>query len=165
MERWKVIEGTKDLYEVSETGKVRRVSTGQVLKPTINENGYCYVTLSIGEGRTIKRRVHRLVAEAFVKNPLGLAQINHKDENKQNNTADNLEWCTAGYNINYGTRNQRHAVKMSRPVLQMNIEGAILKRWPSMTEAQRILGISKRNISRCCRGLQNTAYGYRWKYE
>lgn len=165
MERWKVIEGTKDLYEVSETGKVRRVSTGQVLKPTNNENGYCYVTLSIGEDRTIKKRVHRIVAEAFVENPFGLTQVNHKDENKQNNSAGNLEWCTAGYNINYGTRNKRHAAKMSRPVLQMNIEGAILKRWPSMTEAQRILGISKRNISRCCRGLQNTAYGYRWKYD
>lgn len=58
-----------------------------------------------GKART--HRIHRLVATAFIPNPLRLNQINHKDEIKTNNNVENLEWCDVKYNINYGTRNQK----------------------------------------------------------
>ena len=60
--------------------------------------------------------IHRLVALAFLDNPNNYPQINHKDENKLNNCVDNLEWCDAKYNINYGTRNDRMAKTQSRKI-------------------------------------------------
>ena len=67
-------------------------------------NGYKYVNLS-KNNKTKTYRVHRLVAKAFIDNPEKLPQINHIDENKSNNQVNNLEWCTAKYNVNYGDRN------------------------------------------------------------
>lgn len=101
-EIWKETHRRKG-YEVSNLGRVRH--NGRVLKASCNPKGYMVVRL----GRKVCCTVHRLVAECFVPNPDGLPQVNHKDENKQNNAASNLEWCTCKYNINYGTALQRMA--------------------------------------------------------
>lgn len=108
-EIWRPIEGYEGLYEVSSYGRVRsldmyvrcksyRLHKGKVLSPIINTNGYLFVGL---QGKRFS--VHRLVAQAFIPNPQGLPQVNHIDENKSNNNVDNLEWCDAKYNNNYGT--------------------------------------------------------------
>lgn len=73
---------------------------GKPLKPADNGRGYLIVTVRVGGIKTCKG-VHRLVAEAWVENPNNLPEVNHKDCNKLNNCADNLEWCTRGYNIGY----------------------------------------------------------------
>jgi hypothetical protein len=65
------------------------------------------VHLTALNGKAKKERVNRLVAIAFLDNPEGLPQVNHKDENKLNNSVENLEWCSAKYNANYGTRTER----------------------------------------------------------
>lgn len=70
-------------------------------------NGYEMVTLYDQTRRGRKKKIHRLVAEAFIPNPDNLPSINHKDENRTNNRADNLEWCTVAYNSTYGTVSQR----------------------------------------------------------
>jgi hypothetical protein len=112
-EIWKPIPGYEGYYEVSNTGKVRSLTRtvimkdgkprpikGRELKPKIN-NGYPTVNLS--KNGTVKTiRIHRLVALTFIPNPDNLPIINHKDENKQNNNVNNLEWCTYEYNNNYG---------------------------------------------------------------
>lgn len=74
-----------------------------------------YKRVSLWEnGEKFNVSVHRLVATAFLDNPNGYEEINHKDENKSNNNVNNLEWCTHTYNINYGTRAKRSAETRKR---------------------------------------------------
>jgi len=113
IEEWKDIKGYEGYYQVSNLGRVRsmprtihRKKFGNVyvkchiLKST-ESFGYKYVSLCKGSQKRL--RIHRLVAEAFIPNPDNLPQVNHKDEDKSNNRADNLEWCTQEYNQSYGT--------------------------------------------------------------
>ena len=116
MEHWKAIVGYEGIYEVSDTGLVRslnweRTKQVRVLRPGKLERGYLFVPLS-KDGHVKNFLVHRLVAQAFIPNPQCLPQVNHKDEDKENNSVSNLEWCTARYNINYGTCQQRMAEKL-----------------------------------------------------
>ena len=93
------IPGYESLYAVTSCGKVWSYRRKKFLKPSDNGLGYLQVKLS-KDGKTKTYKVHRLVAEAFISNPLNLPQINHKDENRANNALLNLEWCDAAYNSN-----------------------------------------------------------------
>lgn len=109
MEIWKAIEGTDGKYEVSNTGKVRsldykRTGRTQELSTRRNNSGYLIVSLSAG-GKPITRLLHRLVATAFLPNPSSLPQVNHKDGNKENCRAENLEWCDGAYNMKHASEN------------------------------------------------------------
>ena len=119
VEIWKDVPGYEGIYIVSSFGKVKslkrtrkgsygsiRVVDERVLEHKIDKDGYHIVTLS-KEGKTKCIGVHRLVARVFIPNPDGLPQVNHRDENKSNNSVDNLEWCDVKYNTNYGTRIER----------------------------------------------------------
>lgn len=115
MEQWKYVEEYEGIYEVSSYGRVRsvdrfdrlgRITWGRVLVPTDNGNGYYSVQLC-NQGTNKRYYVHRLVAKAFIKNCNDLNEINHKDENKHNNNASNLEWCSRKYNVNYGNHNTK----------------------------------------------------------
>ena len=127
-EIWKDIKGYENLYQVSNLGNVRVLDRhvnsgikynnkvkrkGQILKQFLKKNGYLQVVLSNNNTRKYIA-VHRLVAETFLQNTHNLPQVNHKDENKLNNCVDNLEWCTAKYNCNYGTRTKRISKKLSK---------------------------------------------------
>lgn len=115
-EEWKDIKGYEGIYQISNKGEVRSLDRivhgrndyfqkGVILKQANNGN-YNFVSIQVN-GKQKKLYIHRAVAEHFIPNPLGLKEVNHKDENKQNNSVENLEWCTSKYNANYGTRNQR----------------------------------------------------------
>ena len=160
-EIWKNIDSCPG-YKVSNTGKVksieRKVWNGKVygthreriLKPRKNNNGYLQVVLSI-KGKIKFMLVHRLVCDAFIPNPNNFPDVNHKDENPSNNNINNLEWCSRKYNINYGTRNERLAKKLSKKV--KCIETGIV--YPSTRDVERKLGFNHSNISKCC----NKKYG------
>lgn len=118
-EIWKNIPGYEGIYVVSNFGKVkslqrtRKGSYGsimivyeKILNHKIDKDGYHIVTLS-KEGKTKCIGVHRLVAQAFLKNFNNLPMVNHKDEDPSNNRVDNLEWCDVKYNNNYGTKIER----------------------------------------------------------
>ena len=92
MELWKDIQGYEGLYMVSNQGRVKSIRGNRVLKKRLTYDGYVKVTLTV-DYKAVDKRVHRLVAEAFVPNPNKLETVNHIDGNKENNDARNLEWC------------------------------------------------------------------------
>jgi hypothetical protein len=101
-EIWKTIENFED-YEVSSLGRIRsnKFNKAKILKQPINDGGYKRITLKNKLGKITSLRVHRLVAKAFIPNPLKKDTVNHKDKNKENNNKNNLEWNTSLENITH----------------------------------------------------------------
>lgn len=164
MEVWKDIDGFEGLYQVSNYGRVKNIKTEKVLTNVLHHSGY--VMVGLPKNKRVKCfNVHRLVAKAFLPNPQNLPCVNHKDENKQNNFVENLEWCTQQYNNTYGTRIEKARIGISKKVLQYDLDGHFIHTWESLTEASRVLNISKSAISQCCTGQHRYAGGYVWKYE
>lgn len=154
IEKFRDVVGFDDLYEVSDKGRVRNKITGRILKPAKNK-GYLQVLLYKDEIIHKFKLVHRLVAEAFLPNPNNYPQVNHKDEDKTNNSVDNLEWCTSQYNIDYS---------QSKPVAQFSLDGRLLNTYKSTREAERQTGIPNQNIGKCCLGKIKSAGNFIWKY-
>lgn len=172
------MNGWEGIFQVSNTGKVRRFyknGTINTLKGVKKQSGYKSVLLKTPEKFKCEF-IHRLVAKAFLPNPDGLPQVNHKDENKTNNCVDNLEWCTHKYNSNYGTKNKRVSKSKTNNTYNMTpvrcIETGII--YPTIHEAERQTGILTSGITACCKGTvyserngftkRHTAGGYHWEY-
>lgn len=161
MELWKDIIDF-DGYQVSSYGRVmsyKQCKSGKILKNRINDRGYSLVSLR-KNGKKYFKSVHRLVLENF--NPvenMSQLEVNHKDENKQNNNLDNLEWMTHKQNINYGTAKTRRSVALSEKIIC--IDTGIV--YDSMRMASEITGINYGNISSVCNHRIKTAGGYRWE--
>ena len=191
MEVWKDIPGYEGLYQVSDMGRIKRIAgykkrnkwgsytilPEKYMKSSFDKDGY----LRIGLAKDRERKtyhVHRLVALAFLPNPNNYPQINHKDENKQNNAVDNLEWCTCSYNINYGTRNDKIASKynkkkrtgadpnskFARKVAQYDLAGNLIRVWASISLVEQELGANHSSIIQNCQGKRKMVYGYKWAY-
>lgn len=180
METWKDIKGYEGLYKISSNGNVcsldridsaGRRKLGRLLVACDNGNGYLYVTLC--KDCTKKHKyIHRLVAAHFIDNIYNCVEVNHKDENKSNNSADNLEWCTRIENINHGTGVARRkamtdhkaiANKNKKKVIQCDTTGNKLSVWDSMNSAAAAVGCSASLISGCCSGKYKHGQGFIWK--
>ena len=166
---WKEIPDTDGKYLISTDGEVmaisRRVKFGNVFRWTKTnirtarkkENGYLELEI-LGKHHYI----HRLVAEAFIPNPYNFPCINHKDENKENNSVENLEWCDYSYNANYGTRTKRAKEKrFGDRFVVINLDTGDVYQTPK--DASCATGIHNDSISRVCKGKSKTAGGYRWR--
>ncbi len=167
----KAIDGY-DNYEVSNKWRVRKII---ILKQTPNNKWYLRVWIWPKVARK-KKRVHRLVAEAFLSNEKNLPEVNHIDEDKTNNNVDNLEWCTHIYNIRYSKaahlkwcRNRvisaNHGQRKNRAVIRTNKKWENECRYKSLNEAAKKNWISYTGwISSCCRWKLKTAHWYIWRY-
>ena len=182
-EIFKDIENYEGLYQISNFGRVYSIKRNRFLNPKKSGNGYRQVVL-YKEDKHKYCYVHRLVAQAFIPNPQNLPQINHISEIKSDNRAENLEWCTAKYNLTYGTKIQRMmqhpnwkktikkaikkgVEKTSKKVLCFTKQGKLIAEYSSTHEAARKLGISNGNISSCCKERKGfkSAGGYLWRYK
>ena len=174
-EVWADIQGYEGLYQISSFGSIKslaryRKNNGgskafvkeRILKQSKNNKGYSTIQLC-KNGIAKPYSVHRLVAIAFVPNPNNLPEVNHKDEDKNNNNFNNLEWVTTKDNINYGTHNKRSAMTRSYKVQAFNDKEELIMEFDSMCEAERQTGINEQNISRCCANKSKHAGGYVWK--
>lgn len=178
IEEWRNIKGYEGLYQVSNLGRVRSLDhyasngvkdiiyKGRILSQNLGTNGYLSVQLSKG-GKIVRRMIHRLVGEAFIDNPSKLPMINHKDENKKNNVADNLEWCDAKYNSNYGHAREKISKKRRGVPFPTKWKSVICvetgERFKSVKEAAEKTGTNKSAISMVINGVRNKAGGYSWK--
>ena len=185
-EVWKDVTGFESRYEVSDLGRVRSLDRyskhntsktgfilhkGQMLSPYISNKGYLKVDLSDGFGKRKSVSVHRLVAIAFIDNPMNYDQVNHIDGVKTNNRLGNLEWCN-------NSMNQLHAYKMGlnkssekagkpkKPVYQIDkYTGEIIAEFPSIAEAGKTLGMKNpSNITLVCTNKRISSGGFKWKY-
>lgn len=185
-EEWRTIKGTNNKYSVSNLGNVKRNEHYTIVSPTLQhpngirmfykekevrgyicKEGYKIVYLQVSANNKITKKVHRLVAEAFIPNPDNLPQINHIDENRLNNSVQNLEWCDAKQNANHGTRNDRLRRISGIRVAQYDLAGKLIKIWDSMSQASQSFGAKTTScIRRVCKQNpgRNTYKGFIWRY-
>ena len=176
-EIFKDIEGSNEIYQVSNLGRVKSYNQnkdGKIFNPIACSNGYQMVRLR-GSIQKICL-IHRLVAKAFLPNPENKKEINHINGIKTDNRLENLEWATR-------TENMRHAFKTglakghsrkgkkgednprSMPVIQSTLDGKFIAKYPAGIEAARQLGCNAGSISNCCNGKTKMAYGFKWQYK
>ena len=170
-EIWKPIKGFEGEYEISNFGQVKSLKTNIILHQYKYRGGYLEVHLR-QHSKKFHKKIHRLVAEAFIPNPNNYPEVNHKDENKKNNCVENLEWCTSEYNTNYGTLIER----LSKKVRAVNVKTGEVITFNSTQEAGR-KGYSQSGVTSACRGIYKspngnlirgdgrTYKGHKWSYE
>lgn len=170
MEIWRDIAGY-DKYQVSNYGNVRSLDynrTGRIkeLKPYFTHDGYLMITLC-KEGKRSKKRLHRLVAEAFLENPDNKPEVNHIDGDKTNNHIFNLEYVTCKENINHAWNNglceqiresSRQSVKIAQESRKKSVKCITTDMiYDSVVEAERQTGVARQNIAKCCNGERKSA--------
>ena len=155
-------------YKVTDDGRVFNKDNKE-LPQYLLKRGYHFVLLWKDNHQKTKL-VHRLVAEAFIPNPDNLPQVNHKDEDKDNNTIDNLEWCTNYYNNHYGTGNTRRRASSIEKAKQLGECKEVIcladgKRFYSISEAARYYGICMQRVSKSCSRHTNGELPFRYYSE
>ena len=158
LEFWKDIEGWEGIYQISDRGNLKsykEIEEGRVLSNINKKGGYLSVVLCRHGRKAECTRIHRLVAKAFIPNPEGKSQVNHKNLDKQNNFAYNLEWATPrenmldairkGIDFFSGMINYNKYIK-ANPVRQSLLSGEIVGEYRNAQEAGRETGVCARNI-------------------
>lgn len=165
-EEWRSVIGFEGRYEVSNLGRIRSLvkyarwqQVPRLMKTRLNCHGYLMVTLKYGDGRFKSEVVHRLVARAFVDGYDKELVVNHKDENKVNNRAENLEWISYRENTMYGSAISKMEAKvlasMAQEVERVDENGKVIACYKSLSAASRSTGMSIESIKARCRRHAN----------
>ena len=184
-EIWKDIDGFEGIYKISNEGRVKSFyrcesDKGRIITQKKNTKGYMWVIL-YKNGTRKCALVHRLVAEAFIPIIEGCKYVNHKDENPLNNKVENLEWCTASYNVKYSIdrhperktnhangkrRNRRKGFpyKHKSKVVQIDSKLNEVKIWDNIVQVCAKYNWHSSSIRECCLGKRKTAYGFTWRF-
>jgi hypothetical protein len=174
-EIFKPIKGFEGLYSISNLGRVKsherktyhplykeQLIKERILKLFPDRQDYLKVSLC-KNGKLKTYLLHRFIAEAFIPNPENKPCINHIDGCKTNNKISNLEWCTVSEN-NYHSYKLNLKKPLNKPVNQLDLNGTIIKRWESISDATNNLGICFSGVSGCLAGKKKTARGFKWQY-
>jgi hypothetical protein len=191
IEEWRPVGEFLGFYEVSNHGRVKSLDRliiypnrarhqtyrSQIIKSRVNEdNGYVYVGLTDYHGKQFSRRVHRLVAKAFIPNPENLPEVNHEDFDKTNNSVPNLKWCDRFYQNQHAAKKpnrkwQNHRLGMSgiknfksKPVIATSISGEIIGRYESGCLAAKSLGVNQAKVTACCKGKRTHTKNIKFQY-
>ena len=161
-EIFKDIAGYEGLYQVSNLGRVKSLNYGRtgkekLLQPKLNNRNYWMIQLS-KNGVSKKYLLHRLVAQTFLPNPNNLPVVNHIDENKNNNYASNLEWCTQQYNVTYNNGHRRNC-----KVVGSYKNGKLIKIYNALSDVEQF-GYRIGHVWKCCQGKKPQYKGFQWKY-
>ncbi|GIO85081.1 endonuclease [Paenibacillus faecis] len=166
-EEWLPVVSYEGLYEVSNLGRVKRLSSSdtskeKILKPQIQRDGYQRVTLSKKDQKK-RMTIHRLVAIAFIPNPENKEQVNHENGNKLDNRLKNLNWATPKENIAHAIA---HGLikKNSKPIAATHLDTGERCEFESQSEASRILFVSMNKIYDVLNGRLAHACGWIFKH-
>lgn len=180
-EIWREIPGYEGFYAASSFGRIKSLSrfvknknglvrkNGKILAPGFNKTGGYYVVNLSRYGKTKMQLVSRLVAFAFPEicgEYFDGADIDHCNGLKTDNRPENLRWVSHKMNMNNpNTKTElNNRENQSKWIIKLSLNNEILHFYPSLGEAERETGISKSNISKCCRLKVKSAGGYLWKY-
>ncbi len=179
IEIWKEIPGYEGMYHISTNGNIKRIApargtvVGYIFTPSEDNKGYLRTRLTNKEGKASTIKVHRIVAIAFIPNPLGLAQVNHKDGNKKNNCVDNLEWVTNNENKEHAVKNGLTAKAFlgkfgadhnrSIPIIGVNLITGERRLFHGAAEAAREIGSNIGSIWRVRKGIYH--HTKNWTFE
>ena len=164
-EIWKPIKGYENLYEVSNTGKVkslkyRKKYEQKEIAINLRKDGYLQVQLN-KQGHQKIYLVHRLVAQAFLDNPDNKPYINHLDCDPSNNNVNNLEWCTQSENMQYASKLGR--IKSSS-IIATNLKTGEEKFYINACEAEKDLKITRQAIYSVLKNQYKQMKGYTFRY-
>lgn len=186
-EIWKNIEGYEGLYQVSNLGKVRSLDRitlylsgrkvfthGRNLKLRYNNVGYVYVFLIKNKIKSFFL-IHRLVALAFIPNVSNKPEIDHINTIRDDNRVCNLKWVTKKENRNNPNTKISNKISnkkakrkwlevLEKKVIQLDLNGNFIREFKSLHAIEREFGYNRANITRCCKGVKKTCYGFKWMF-
>lgn len=176
METWKTME-LYPKYQVSTEGKIRNAETHRIYAQWLGKDGYLRMEMWL-DGKRKGMLVHRMVALCYLENPLNLPEVNHKNKIKSDNRVENLEWVTRQENMDHRNadpkiQEQMHQLGLrakewnlkhtAKPVASYDLDGNLLKVYPSLISAERDAGINRKYIRACLKGERLSAGGRIWR--
>jgi hypothetical protein len=175
MKEFRKLKSLKFLYEINEFGEIRNVKSKKKVVGYIEKNGYIRVKFENKcLGGIVRTTVHRLVAEAFIPNPLNLPEVNHIDSNRQNNHVSNLEWVTHSDNMKHSYNKginqwplRNHSASTKKRVTNGHQEFESISAAAQWLVSNGLIKTTRAaigGISSVCRKERNTLGGYEWKY-